>query len=284
MRKRVLLFLALAIFLAAGLPAQQMPSQTLTLVTDFTVRPGMEGEFMKLVELIGAPVRDKLMAEGVVLGWGLDVPVLRMPGQPTHSIWVSVADWEGIGKVQAGMAAQLAKLAADDAAAADEARRRRTQLPKPTAERISETIDDSKTRSWVFRDVMATYGTPPAGALPYSRIFTVKVKADRTNEWRAMVDQYYKPVLDRMTQDGTISAWGLGIEEVKTAGEFTHFFWVSYPSMAALDSARTAIIAHFGRLSPVEGEQVAKRFAEMTDPDAARSFILRAVIFKVPSR
>src|SRR3954470_6624410 len=95
--------------LAAQQPADQ---PTFTFYYDYVVKAGKEAEFLDLVKTIGAPVRDRLMAEGVVTAWGVEVPLLRVPGESTHTIWYDTRSWDGIGKVQAAMAEQLAKPAA----------------------------------------------------------------------------------------------------------------------------------------------------------------------------
>jgi len=58
---------------ALGQQTQSQP-ESLTFYYDYTVRPGQEQEFMTLVKTVGAPVRDKLMADGVVLAWGIRDP------------------------------------------------------------------------------------------------------------------------------------------------------------------------------------------------------------------
>src|SRR5678815_1330865 len=71
MRKIFLLPLMLMIVCSAVMGQQAPQPQPLTFYYDYTVRPGQEEEFMTLVKTVGAPVRDKLMADGVVLAWGL---------------------------------------------------------------------------------------------------------------------------------------------------------------------------------------------------------------------
>ena len=282
MRAKVFLALALALAWCVAAQAQMPPSQPLTFVSDYTVKPGKEEEFMNLVKAVGAPVRDKLMAEGVILAWGIDVPAMRAPGQPTHSIWYSVADWGGIETVQKAMAAQIEKMRAEDKKAA-EGGRKGGKVEKSFDERVAEVFDASKTKDWVFRDLAAVYGSapPPAGLLPYSRIFLISVKPGKYDEWRAAFDKYVRPTLDKQVADGTIGAWGLGIEEVKTSGEFTHFVWASYPNLAAAEKLRNAFVAVGAKRSAEENEHIAHVFASTADPNAARSFILRAIIFKV---
>jgi hypothetical protein len=281
MKKRVLFLFAIALLWCATASAQQM--QPITFVSDYWVRPGKEEDFLWLVNNLGGPVRDKLMAEGVVMGWGVDVPVMRAPGMPTHSIWYDVADWAGVEKVQNAMAARLAELAAQDKKAADEARKKGQKPARSVAERIEETFDVSKTKDWVFRTLYVKYSStpPPAGMLPYGRIFMVATKPGKAAEWRAAFDKYFTPTLDGLVDKGVIGAWGLGVEEIKTSGDFTHFVWVSYPNMAAMETVRNTIIGVTARRSEVENEHINHVFTATSDANASRSFVLRAMIFKI---
>ena len=284
MRMRVVVLLALVLLSCAGAAAQQMQqAQPITFVSDYWARPGKEADFLDLIKTVGGPVRDKLMADGVVLGWGVDVPFMRMPGQPTHTIWYDVADWAGIEKVQAAMAARLAQLDDDDKKAAEDARKKNVKPGKSFRERVDEILDQSKTRDWIFRNLAVTSGkTPPsAGAMPFTRINSILVKPGMFREWRETFDRFIKPTLDKMASDGTIYAWGLGQEEVKTEGSFTHFVWVSYPNLASLEKVRNAFGEAFAARSAETNEHFNHMFTMTADPNAARSFILRAVIFKM---
>src|SRR5688572_6549939 len=185
---RKLIFVPLMIFLlccaAPTVLQAQQPTSTpgpLTFYYDYTVFPGKENELNTLINTVGAPVRDKLMAEGVVMAWGMETPVLRYPGGTTHLIWFSVANWEGVEKVLNAMEARLAKLAADEAVAA----RGRQRPAMTTAERSRSVFDGSKTRDWLIRDLVAGYGPPPkTGVLPYIRYNFVKARPGKGADYR----------------------------------------------------------------------------------------------------
>ena len=283
---RKLMLVPLTIFMlcltAAGQQAQPKP-QPLTFYYDYTVVPGKEAEFMELVKTVGAPVRDKLMAEGVVLAWGVDTPVLRYPGGTTHLIWFTVMDWAGVDKVLSGMEAQLAKLAAEDAVAADQARARKQKPPITTAERTREVFDMSKTRDWLTRDLVATYTpTPPAaGLLPITRYNFVKVHPGKGAEYRAVWEKYNKPVFDKLITDGVVLAYGFAQEEVKTDGDFTNFIWIAMPNMAAVDKVGLAFTADRARRSEDERKALNDAFSGLLDTDKSRSMVTRARIFRV---
>ena len=78
-----MLVLSTALLLHGTMAAAQQPPAAPPSVTswyDYTVKAGKEEEFLNLVKTVGGPVRDKLMADGVVTAWGVEAPLLRSPG------------------------------------------------------------------------------------------------------------------------------------------------------------------------------------------------------------
>src|ERR1044072_9752302 len=171
MRKIFLLPLAFLLVCSAVMGQKTPPKpQTLTFFYDYTVRPGQDSEFMELVKTVGAPVRDKLMADAVILAWGIETPVLRYPGGTTHLIWFSVANWSGVENVLNAMEARLQQMAKDDAKRIESAHASKQKSAMTTAERQQAVFDMSKTRDWLARDLVSSFGPPPAaGVLPVTR-------------------------------------------------------------------------------------------------------------------
>ena len=285
MRKLILVSLTILLLCCAAAGQQPQQPQPLTFYYDYTVNSGKEEELMNLIKTVGAPVRDKLMADGVVLAWGMETPVLRSPGGTTHLIWFSVANWDGVEKVMNAMEAQLAKLAAAEATAADAARAKKQQPAKSTAERSREVFDTSKTRDWLTRDLVSGYGPPPsAGVLPFTRYNFVKVKPGKGADYRRAWEKYNKPVYDKLVADGVVLAYGLAVEEVKTDGDFTHYVWVATANMAAADKIGPAFIADRTRRSEEERNAIADMFLSLIEPDMSRSIVTRSRIFKLPAQ
>jgi hypothetical protein len=267
-----------------GQQTQPQP-QPLTFFYDYTVRPGQEEEFMTLVKTVGAPVRDKLMADGVVLGWGIETPVLRYPGGTTHLIWFSVANWSGVEKVLSAMEAQLQKMYAEDAKRTQSAHASKQKPPMTTMERQAAVFDMSKTRDWLARDLVANYGPPPAaGVLPVTRYNFIKVKPGKAAEYRQTWEKYNKPVFDKLIADGALLAYGLSVEEVKTDGNFTHFVWMAAADMSGMDKIGAAFAAERARRTDAERASITELFANVTEPDMARSIVTRSRIFKIPAK
>jgi len=153
---------------------------------------------------------------------------------------------------------------------------------KTTAERQRETLDMSKTRDWLTRDIVASFGpNPAAGILPITRYHFVKVKPGKGGEYRATWEKYNKPVFDKLLADGVVLAFGLAAEEVKTDGDFTHFVWMATANMSGLDKIAAAFAADRARRTEAERSQITEAFTSVTDPDMSRSMVTRSRIFKL---
>jgi hypothetical protein len=285
MRKLFLVSLTLILVCGSAVAQQAQPTpQPLTFYYDYKVVPGKEGDFMTLIKTVGAPVRDKLMADGVVLAWGMETPILRSPGGTTHLIWFSVANFEGLEKVLNAMEAQQEKLAGDEAKAASSSTSKQ-HAPMTTAQRVRETIDATKTRDWLTRDILSNYGpNPPAGVLPITRYNFVKVKPGKAAEYRQAWEKYNKPVYDKLVADGVVLAYGLATEAIKTDGDFTHFIWVATANLAGADKIVAAFAAENARRSESEQAAITATFTSLTDPDMSRSIVTKSRIFRLPSK
>ncbi|MCA1577131.1 MAG: hypothetical protein LC794_07185 [Acidobacteria bacterium] len=134
----------------------------------------------------------------------------------------------------------------------------------------------------MIRDLVANYGPPPAaGVLPVARYNFVKVRPGKGADYRRTWEKYNKPVFDKLVADGTLLAFGLAVEEVKTDGDWTHFVWIATPTMAAADKIGPAFTADRARRSEKERNEITEAFLEVTEPDKARSIVTRSRIFKV---
>jgi hypothetical protein len=284
MKIRLLLcFLVVALVLPAISSAQQTPMarQPLTFWYEYSISPGKEADFMELVKSVGQPVRDKLMDEGVVLAWGLEVDLLRIPGAPTHIIWYSVADYAGVEKVDAAMRAQIAKLDED---ASKSGMTKKGTKTSGVSDRLREIADISKTHDFLTRDLVfnVASGAPPANLLPWTRFAFVKVKPGKGPEFRRAWDKYNKPIYDKLLADGVIVAYGLSIEEIRTEGDFTHFTWFATKELADMEKVRTAFLADRDRRSQEEQDAMTNLFSSLLDMDASRQEVTRSVIFHLP--
>jgi len=276
------LFVMLLSCISGSAQQSQPQMQPLTFWYGYTINPGKEDEFLDLVKTVGQPVRDKLMADGVVLAWGVQASLLRVPGNSTHFIWYAVADYAGLEKVDSAMRAQISKLN-DEANKAGPAKKGQKPAGSLTA-RLAEVADMSKVHDYLTRDlVIGLSQSAPGGVLPYSRYNFFKVKPGKGADFRKAWEKYNKPIFDKLMADGVILAYGLAVEDVRTEGEFTHFVWYDVKDLASLDKVRAAFIADRDRRSQEEQDALTHLFVSLQDADASRSELTRSLIFHVPA-
>jgi hypothetical protein len=276
------LFVILLSCISSAAQQSQPQMQPLTFWYGYTINPGKEDEFLDLVKTVGQPVRDKLMADGVVLAWGVQVSLLRVPGNSTHFIWYAVGDYAGVEKVDSAMRAQIAKLN-DEASKSGVARKGKKPTTSVTA-RLGEVADMSKVHDFLTRDlVIGLSSSVPAGVLPYSRYNFFKVKPGKGADFRKAWEKYNKPIFDKLLADGVILAYGLAVEEIRTDGDFTHFVWYDVKDLASFDKVRAAFVADRDHRSQEEQDALTHLFLSVQDADAARSEVGRSLIFHVPT-
>jgi len=281
MRFRKLWILGVALLWAASAVAQEI--QPVTYYADFNVRPGQEEQFMNLVKKYDEPVLQKLLEEGALLAWGVDVPMMHMPGGTTHSIWWSVPGLGSLDKAFAAFEEAEKKWKEEETAAAEQARRRRQSPPPSIEEQFLETVDISRHRDWLLRSQLSNFAeaAPPADAKPYSWITVLKVKPGKERAFRQLLDRYIKPTYDKLVADGTIIGYEFGTEEAKTTDEFTHYFWVVLPDMAAREKARAAFRVLGEERGPEANQAVGDNFLETYEPSATRNFWVRTILLRV---
>jgi hypothetical protein len=284
MKKRLILCLFAVLLSCISSAAQQVPPQMqpLTFWYEYTVNPGKEDEFMELVKTVGQPVRDKLMADGIVMAWGVETPLLRVPGNATHVIWYAVSDYSGVDKVDSAMRAQIVKLN-DEAAKSGTTKKGQKPSASVTA-RLGEVADMSKVHDYLTRDLVIGFSpSSAAGSLPFVRFNFAKVKPGKGSDYRKAWEKYNKPIFEKLAADGVVLAYGLSVEDIRTDGDFTHYVWYAVKDLASFDKVRAAFLADRDRRSQEEQDSLTSLFVSLQDVDASRSEVVRSLIFHVPT-
>ena len=281
MRTRLVLVVILAALFATAVAAQQ-PVQPVTYVAEFHVKPEKAEQFLELVKKYDQPIFEKLLAEGAVLAWGVDIPMLHQPGGATHSFWWTSADLAAFDKVFAALEAQEKKILEEDKKAAEAARKAGKKAPKTFLESFLETIDLSKHKDYLLRDAVTGSGSaqPASGSMPYTLISLVTVLPGKGDEYRRLWEEYNKPVYDKLAAEGALYGYALGTEEAKSTDLFTHYVVVSMPNLAAREKVRAAFRADRAARTPAERSMISGSFQAVVDESAGRTIILRSVIFQ----
>jgi hypothetical protein len=278
MKRRVVMLLMLLLLGARAAGAQEL--QPVTLLAEYYVKTGQEGEFLKLVNEFVGPIYEKLKAERAIIAWGVDVPLLHAPESATHSVWYTVPDTGALEKLIAAIEARGKEISEAEQKAAEEARRRRQPAAKGMFERFQETNDLGKHRDFLFRALTMKYGSapPPAGSQPYAWITVVTVKPGKAAEFQQLLGKYIYPVFDKLMAEGAINGYEMGIEEARSMPA-THYVLASLPNLAAREKVRAAFAA-VNQARPEEArEYIDDRFVEALDVAATRSFVLRSIVF-----
>jgi hypothetical protein len=87
----------LVIGLSATAPSGILPYTRFNFVK---VKPGKGGDYRKAWEKYNKPVFDKLLADGVLLAYGLAVEEVRTTGDFTHFVWMDTKDLAGMDKIR----------------------------------------------------------------------------------------------------------------------------------------------------------------------------------------
>ena len=281
MIKRILFCVLLMAMSCVGVLAQQSSGtaqQPLTFWYEYHVNPGKEAEFLSLVKSIGEPATAKLMADGTMLAWGVQTPVIRVPENPTHVIWYTVADYGGVEKVEAAIGDRIAKMTEESSKGS--ATKKGAGEGGPMA-RIAQITDFAKTHDYLTRDIefRAVPKNVTAATLPISSYVFVKVRPGKDAEYIHIWEKSYKAVFDTLVTDGVVLAYGLTVEEVRTDGDFTHYTWFAVKDLASLDKVRTAFANGH---SSTDVEAITKQqFGELVDTDAVRGQLNRSLIFHI---
>jgi hypothetical protein len=96
----------------------QTKAHPLTFRYGYSINPGKRDELIDLAKTVGQLVRDKLMAEGIVLAWEVQASLMSVPGGGTHWVWYAVSGWSGMEKVDRAMRARIAKVSSSEPTAA----------------------------------------------------------------------------------------------------------------------------------------------------------------------
>jgi hypothetical protein len=243
---------ALALVAAVGsTPAagQAAESRIYTSVSEWVVPFDKSAEFEKELVDGGKPVVDRLVAEGVLTGWGCYATVVHQPDLNTHGCWISATSYADIAKAQA----ELAKI--------------------PVAP-----VWQSVTGHWDYLlESLAQRGVKTTASSGYLSVHMYTVQPGKGQEWKAMWDKYSRPVLDDLMAKGHVLAYQVDVQWVHTHDPGQRYIAVVTPSAAAEDQVTAAFGAAWEKMS--EADRAARRTASegLVVPGAHRDYFARII-------
>jgi hypothetical protein len=257
--KRLSTFVLSGTLLACAALAQEGPKPLLH-VAIFKVQLGKTAAWAASMKKIYVPMFEKLMADGAVQGYGIDLDVLHQAGMPNASAWYTVDDYAGYDKVQSAIEQTQAANAA-------------------VMQEIADLSDMDKHYDLLLR-IESGNGKPvAAGSRPYTAVSSWKVKPGKAEAFRKGFDKYEKPVLDKLVANGVIHSYQLLTEAVHSSAPGTHWLAVVEPSLASEDKVDAAFREDEKKRSELERSTLETEFREMIEMGAHRDFLMRATVF-----
>ncbi|HXE74039.1 MAG TPA: hypothetical protein VNN18_00180 [Candidatus Xenobia bacterium] len=101
------------------------------------------------------------------------------------------------------------------------------------------------------------------------------VKPGKNADFMDLVKKYDAPVFDQLLKDGVITAWGVDVPVLHTAGGSTHSFWWAMPNVGALEKVSAALEEMEKKHA---GEGIQEKFLATVDVSKHADVLLREII------
>jgi hypothetical protein len=255
--KRLLIPLSVMILMAIPGIAQQK-----TMVSLTKVKFGKTAEYIAAFNTAIAPALDRLVADGVIQSYGLDVDVLHSAGQPNVVGWFSASSFANL---------QKAVDASTVAAAAHPSE----------AKLLMENTDQDTHVDLLLTSSAGKFGKVPEGAKPFTNVAFFKVKPGKESDWSQFGKKYYQPVYDKLVDEGTIYGYQILMQTLHTEDPGSAWVVVTMPDMAAIDKMEAAFEGAMKMLTPSERSMMQGAIRDQTDEAAHRDQLMRAAAFRM---
>ena len=240
-----------ALFLALATPLLSQDQPLYTRIASWNIARVHWADFEKDFKKNEQPVMEKLLADGVIVQYGLDAVTVHTADGQTHSNWFSSRSLANLEK------ALDALVAANEKLGPEERRRQNTDFA------------GEKHRDFIVRSLV--HKVHPANLdKGYDMASFATVKPGKGQEYRQLWDKYTKPVLEQLFTEGAISAYGLDVEQVHTNSPSERVTWYVMPNAEALDKIEAAFEAARNKADAVERRAIGALFAEVTEANTHR--------------
>jgi hypothetical protein len=245
----------LALLLVVSMRGQQEASP-LTFVAIYKVKPAKVAGWVAAMQKTFVPALEKLMADGTILGYGVDSDVLHRAGMPNVDVWFSIPNYasletamKAIEKVQGANPAVMASLA--------------------------DMSDPDAHSDLLLRALFANMKNPPKGSLPYTSLAVFKAKPGKVGDLTNLMERSFKPMLDQMVAAGDIYGYSLQ-GEVEHSVPNTVYLVISMQRLAAQDKLLAALSSAM-RTQP----ETFQRYEELSESGEHRDYLMRSHAYGV---
>lgn len=257
--KKLLAYTALTV-LAMPLMAQK-PAETLTYVALHRVKPGKSQAWDDMFVKYFSPLFAKLMAQGVVTGYGLESDMLHQPGTPNSDVWFTMPDYAAFDKVNAAMDKVWAGMS-----------------PAEFQLRY-EITDPEKHMDYLLRNIVWKTKPVAVGTKPVTSISVYQLQPGKGGDYLKMFEKDEKPVYDKLLAEGVILSYSLDMEEFHSRDSGTRWVVVTVPNLAAFDKVDGAFTALREKATPEERSMRAGQMREIFVPGTHRDYLTESSVY-----
>lgn len=251
--------LMLGPLVAAGLlmgQGQKKP-EPLTYVALFQVEMKNIGGFIDKAKQF-TPVMDKLLADGTIRAYGLEIDHLHQTRGPNVAFWYTAPNYTNLDKAETAVNEFIGK------------------SPELMGE-MSTLHDTSKHIDLLVRS-LESGGAKNAGCdKPLNSFSEYQVKPGKMQDFLKMFRERQKPVLDALVKDGTLCSYSFDVEDVHSMPMGRVWIITSTPDMAAWDKMDAAFEAAEAKLSASEKSIRQNTWRDAHEPSAHRDSVSKIV-------
>jgi len=225
----------------AQMAAKEKPA-VYTYVATWEVPRAQWGDMAKVDEQ-DKPLLDKLVADGILIGYGSYINLIHQEGEPTHGSWFTATSEGNLLKALEELYAHPASVGAPVQGAS-----------KHWDQILTGNIYNAKA------------GSTTGGYLTWSKW---EVKPGQMHAYTELTKSVFVPVLEKLLAEGTITSYGQLSEDYHTGKLGVVYDYITVPDAASLDKANKAFDEAFG--SPAVGDAM----RALTEREGHRDYLTR---------
>jgi hypothetical protein len=229
--KRWISLAVLIIIGVAPLVVAQESTEPISWLAFETTKSGKSRDLIGATIKEDGPMYDELLANGTLMSWGIAIPITHTPDDHMNfMLWATMSDWGKVGDLEAGFTKLFESRTPEQMAA--------------SMKNYHQAVVENSHHDWVIRHKVHRIGE--GDQMPkYFRIGYYKATPGNADKITEFYKKHIQPVYEKLLADGTITSYGLSVQELHGVGDWTHIGWYTMPDLGSIDTVEKAVDAIF---------------------------------------